>query len=165
MRSKDGFTIVELLVVLAIMLILFGLGVAGVSMIQVSGRNEERRTDVENIVRQLELNYTNGAPTIPSSQGSYLGTSSNGLGNQGNYPYIFGDTDLASLRAPGVATPNWSLRMATSTGDQTPGDNDYIYQPFTDTGSLCTTVADCRKFTLWYKIEGGAIEKIESKRQ
>lgn len=165
MYRKDGFTIVELLVVLAIMLILFGLGVAGVSLLQVSGRNEERRTDVENIARQIELNNTNGLPSIPSSQGSYLGTDPGGMGSPTMYPTIFSDTDLASLRAPGITAPNWSLRMATSNGAQTPGDDDYIYQPLTDNGTLCTAATGCRKFTLWYKLEGGNIEKIESKRQ
>jgi len=79
MRLKDrGFTLVELMIVMVIMAILLGLGVASVSGLQAQGRDKERAADIEAIARGLESRYNEGNPNIS--------TTPPGWDSKGMYP-------------------------------------------------------------------------------
>lgn len=59
-RALQGFTLVELMIVLVIMTILLGLGVAMISNLQAQGRDNERKQDTGIIARGLEQYYNIG---------------------------------------------------------------------------------------------------------
>jgi prepilin-type N-terminal cleavage/methylation domain-containing protein len=59
--NRRGFTIVELVIVIAIMAVLLTLGVVNVRASQIDARDAERKTDIETIAQHLETFYTSGA--------------------------------------------------------------------------------------------------------
>jgi prepilin-type N-terminal cleavage/methylation domain-containing protein len=165
-----GFTIIELIVVIAVMGILLVLGVVNLSGSQASARDAERKTDIETIATHLETFYASGT---------------DGSINVGTYPTTdamtgtvaqqatLRDVDINSLIAPGAPdTTNTSLVVATDTSQQQPSSskaqNQYIYQPLTQAGTLCSVAvgAPCQKFNLYYMTEVDSIvHMVTSKNQ
>lgn len=78
-RARDGFTIVELIITLVVMVILTGLSVVIIGNIQAQARDSERQQDVEAIARGLEQYYKQGNPRVPNDSskgmGGYPGTA------------------------------------------------------------------------------------------
>jgi len=80
MARQRGFTLTELLITISVMVILMTLAVVSVRSTQLNARDEERKTDIENIARGLERRYIEGGPTNPlvtmpwPAKGSYPGT-------------------------------------------------------------------------------------------
>lgn len=169
MRDQRGFTLVELLIVIAIMSVLLVLGVVNLRSGQVSARDQERKVDVENIARGLE--------------GFYDAT-----GNNAQYPYTYigdaattdavvtdtlRDIDLKSLKAPGLTGTGRSLVKATNATETTAGIapqptiTQYVYQPLQLDNTLCTLASqECRRYNLYYRLEDGStIYKVSSKNQ
>ncbi|MFZ2836678.1 MAG: type II secretion system protein [Candidatus Saccharimonadales bacterium] len=171
MRQQRGFTLVELLIVIAIMSILLVLGVVNLRSGQISARDQERKVDVENIMRGLEGFYINSANNAryPSTYISEAGTT------DAFVQAALRNIDIKSLQAPGVAAGTRSLVSATSTNEATTGISpapaptvsQYIYQPFQPDGTLCTLVSqECRRYNIFYRLEGdGTIYKASSKNQ
>lgn len=56
-RVRDGFTIVELIITLVVMVILTGLSVVIVGNIQAQARDSEREQDIQALARGLETRY------------------------------------------------------------------------------------------------------------
>jgi prepilin-type N-terminal cleavage/methylation domain-containing protein len=65
MRRHVGFTLVELLITITIMVILMTLAVFSLRSVQANARDEERETDISAIARGLEQRYVNGSPSSP----------------------------------------------------------------------------------------------------
>ncbi|MBM3210317.1 prepilin-type N-terminal cleavage/methylation domain-containing protein [Candidatus Saccharibacteria bacterium] len=184
MKQSSGFTVVELIVVIIVMGILLGIGVVGLGSLQQNARDEERRTDTENIARILEQEY-------PKER-----YNENGVLFRGSYPATFALTHLnftttpsgvnvAYLRTlpplagadvyapdqPSDGTP--SLVAATNTTSSPTSVapsltiSRYVYQPLTRTNQLCTSnqTQVCEKFRLFYMLEDGTRHVIESKQQ
>lgn len=173
MRHQRGFTLVELLIVIIVMSILLVLATVNLRSGQITARDQERKTDVENIARSLEATYTtygsNGIGVYPSL---YL---SDPARTEAEIKAVLQNIDVKSLRAPGfTSTTTFSLTSATNTTETTtgvapqPSITTYVYQPFqTDNVSLCTTtLQQCRRFNLYYKLEGdNTVYKVSSKNQ
>lgn len=75
-----GFTLIEILVTIVIMVILLTLAVANLRSTQIQARDTERRNDVESIARGLEQRYNLGntkatLPTGWTNKGSYPGNN------------------------------------------------------------------------------------------
>jgi prepilin-type N-terminal cleavage/methylation domain-containing protein len=64
---RSGFTVVELIVTLAVVAILLALGVVSFQGAQVQARDKERLTDIENIARGLERRYKEGNSVATST--------------------------------------------------------------------------------------------------
>lgn len=79
MQTRRGFTIVEMVVTLAIMAILLTLTVVSLDQSQVNARNAKRRADTQAIARGLEVRYKQGNPRA---------SESSGMTNPGQYPGI-----------------------------------------------------------------------------
>ncbi len=80
MRMSRGFTLIEILVTISIMVILLTLAVANLRSTQVQARDTERRNDAESIARGLEERYNlgNTTATLPAgyvNKGSYPGNN------------------------------------------------------------------------------------------
>jgi prepilin-type N-terminal cleavage/methylation domain-containing protein len=153
LRRQSGFTIVELLIVIVVIGILAALVLNSFSGVQSKARDTERTTDVKAISTQLEAYY-------------------NGLGN-GSYPdsvtftpgWAIGTTGLKgidpnSLAAPGQTTIQITNATAASANDLTAAasspavsKDQYVYEPRTAGGALCSTAGTCTNFKIWYVLE------------
>lgn len=148
---RRGFTIVELIIVITIMGILLVLGVVNLRGTQVDARDNERKTDVQTIAVHLENFYLTGA-TI----GQYPSTNLTGAAVQPSLP----DANMSSFIAPGAANlaasfiPATNSLTTTTTVTPLPTTSQYVYQPLKSDGTLCTGAQECRKFYLYYRLEG-----------
>lgn len=153
MNMRGGFTIVELIITLTIMTILMTLAAVNLSDSLERGRDEERKTDVTNIILFQETAYNR------STTRSYFPDSSLNLPVSILESY-YQNIDRNNLRAPDVVSPNYSLVKAannvqTPTGVlPQPTKTTYVYQPLQSDGTLCTLgTQTCRKFNIYYREE------------
>lgn len=165
MYRRDGFTVVELIITISIMVILVTLSTVQLLGTLAEGRDEERRTDVMNIITFQESAYNRGA-------GVYF--TENSATTNALIESAYGDIDRNNLRAPGVATGSYSLveatnTVATATGvTPRPTETTYVYQALTSTGAECKTPATsaCRKFNIYYLQEtDNTVQMLSSKNQ
>jgi prepilin-type N-terminal cleavage/methylation domain-containing protein len=175
---RQAFTVVEILITIAIMGILLTLVIVNVNSTQANARDTERKADVEAIATLFESYYE----TTNDSSGGQFWMS--GL----SYPdTIFvsseeelkkatPDLDPKALRAPGVNTSDpMNLIPATNTTQTTAGvlpqptTSTYVYQPLSSSNTLCVdsfTAGGCRKFNLYYRLEtDGQVYQLTSKHQ
>lgn len=171
MKTRPGFTLVEILITITIMVILLTLAVVNLQSSQVDARDAERRADAESIVRQLDSLYTTGYPSATYlSKGQYPSTL------YMNYPSIrdefFKDLPPSTLISPSADdSTTSSLVIATGTGStgvisESPSGmtsspslsstDVYVYQPVANNGTLCNhnpTGETCQRFNLYYRSE------------
>lgn len=169
--TRRGFTIVELIVVIAVLGILLVLGVVNLRGTQASARDQERIGDVSNLVLEFESLYNSGNYEDGREPGTYPSTSTVGYTNAQMLDTIFREMDPKTLYAPGADTSNASYKslvaatnnVQTRTGvTPTPetdtssptSNNNYVYQPLQSDGSLCTLISQgCRRFNIYYRLE------------
>lgn len=167
MNRRYGFTLVELLVTITIMVILLTLAVVNLRSSQMSARDDQRTADVTAIAQQLENFYKAGSDV--EAAGQYPPTDD--MATEANIKSALRDINAEVLRAPGVAdSSSISLIISTDTDPTAPvaTTSTYVYQPLQSDGSLCISSGDeCRKFILYYTLESepGVIKKIVSKNQ
>jgi len=169
--NQRGFTLVEILVTIAIMVILLTLAVVNISSTQVSQRDSERAAEVAAIANNLETFYKTGVNSS-TTLGRYPSTAllANGATSiKAFFPYI----DMETVTAPDAASVAASFRPATNDIESAAGVNpqptvtQYVYQPIQNDGSLCTAeTQDCRRFALFYRTEAtDTVVKVASKHQ
>jgi prepilin-type N-terminal cleavage/methylation domain-containing protein len=177
--NRRGFTVVELLVTITIIGILLTLAVVNLRGTQVNARNSERKSDVDNIARHLEVYYSSGSDTTSTPPNEYLSIDiivSEEIVSEESILSFLRDINPSSLRAPNVELPALSLIAATSDSQTVPisGDssrptvNEYVYQPLQASGALCTndTTQECRRFNLYYRLENDdTLQIIKSRNQ
>lgn len=158
---RRGFTIVELIIVITVMTILVALGVVNLESSQANGRDAERKMDIESIALQLETYYTSGNDAS-TTFGYYPPTDV--MGDTVAQQTILRDIDIKSLIAPDApSTTTTSLVVANNnlqtTADVSPqpdtstSQGQYVYQPISQDGSICSTGILCQKFNLYYRQE------------
>ncbi len=136
-RKQQGFTIVELLIVIVVIGILAALVIVTFTGVQAKARNTERQTDIKAIHGQLEA-YTaqNGKyPTLANlNDGSWRSTNMRGL-------------DPEALKDP---------KGSAQTLAGTAAANVYSYAATNDSDTACdnTNGNDCTKYTLTATYEG-----------
>jgi prepilin-type N-terminal cleavage/methylation domain-containing protein len=166
---RRGFTIVELLIVIAVVGILLLIAVVNLRGSQMEARDNERASDIASIAKYLESFYTTDGPW-----GANLGVYPSidlPNGDSDFYQEALDGVDLKALSAPGIDDPTQTFIPATN-NDQTatgvtpqPTIDQYVYQPIDGSGALCTST-DCRKFNLYYRTEGDdTIHKVTSLHQ
>ena len=132
-KKEQGFTIVELLIVIVVIGILAALVITTFNGIQQKGRDTERQTDIKALHGQLEAYYAqNGRyPTLANvNDTTFRTTNMKGL-------------DSAALKDPKGSAEE--LKAATTT-------NFYVY---TVSPSACdNTTTDCTGYVLSAKLEG-----------
>lgn len=167
MKRGAGFTIIELLITITIMVMLLILAVVNLRANQANARDEERATDVTVIAQQLESYYTSGSNDSMYAPSEYPPTTY--MNSEAGVRAALRDVDPKVLRAPDVPDSSAvSLAVATdNSAAQSPTANAYIYQPLTSSGALCINSSDeCRKFIIYYKLETNvSVQKVLSKNQ
>lgn len=170
--NRRGFTIVELIIVVAILGILLVLGVVNLRGSQASARDAERKGDIEAIAIHLESFYVSGRDGS-TTLGRYPSTELANSPAAASIQLNLRDIDLKSVMAPGITDPADTLIIATNTTQTTTGIlpqptiDQYIYQPLQQDGSLCTSEAQmCQKFNLYYRLEAdNTVYMVTSKNQ
>lgn len=156
-----GMTIVELLIVMAIIGIIASLSLVTVSSYRYAGRDAERTSDAQAIARSFEISYlrdtTASGPSYPTTTKATDTTS---------YKALFSGQGLEATRAPGKTTGTSIVAATSITQPQSPSIDQYIYLPLTTSGSLCTGTNICVRFLLYYHLEyKDQIQVVESVHQ
>lgn len=145
--NRDGFTIIELLVVTIIVGILLTLVITTYSGVQAKNRNSDRQAAIDTLQSQLETYY---------AQYSVYPTLSNVNDT------TWRQANLKKVQASSIKDPRWSESDAACTKSNvpvlsdSPADNCYSYQVTTSDGSPCDNKKSmCAQYTLTAKLEGG----------
>lgn len=137
-KRNEGFTIVELLIVIVVIGILALLVITTYSGIQQKARNSQRQTDVQSIQTQLEAFYSQNGyyPSLTDMNSStWLGTNMKSL-------------DQDALIDPSNPTQSKTLLAA-------PAAKSYAYAVTDSSGNSCeSTDTNCAKYTLTATYEG-----------
>jgi prepilin-type N-terminal cleavage/methylation domain-containing protein len=152
-RTQQGFTIIELLIVIVVIGILAALVITTYSGIQKKGRDTERTTDLKALQGQLEAYY--------AQNGRYPAESDLGTTSATNLTFIAASMkglDKEALRDPKAGATDFGLAAA-------PGANKYSYEATGDaTGSTCDNGAggDCTKYILTARPEGAGPDIVSN---
>ena len=137
-KEQQGFTIVELLIVIVVIGILAGLVVTTFTGIQQKARNTERQTDIKAVHGQVEAYYAqNGKyPTLANLNDS-----------------TWRSTNMKGLDPEALKDPKGSAQTLTAT----PSSTSYSYAVFASDGTTAcdNTTTDCAVYTLTATNEGG----------
>lgn len=183
-----GFTIVEILITLVVMVILLTLGTISITGLLANARDAEREEDIGAIARGLEHRYNQGNSYLVGSDG------------KGSYPtvnefrHMRGD-NIASGFSPTQVSGGYMTKILAGTNDSTllnpaganqfvlecqsscavPGNtaqlntvfaanaDPYVYSPKDINGNVCMS-APCFSFTLyWLSEASGSRQIVESK--
>jgi Tfp pilus assembly protein PilE len=137
---KNGFTVVELIVIIVVIGILAGISIVGYSGLQERSRDAERKADIESIQSVLET-YRDQTGEYPNQEQAIT-----------NGETFFDDQRLteAALVAPKATSGTTSSLIWGATTDVA----EYGYQSFKGDGTDCLTAPDlCTKYSLSYKPE------------
>jgi len=169
--KQHGFTLVEIIITVTIMVILLTLAVVNISSTQVSQRDAERTAEVGTIANNMETFYKTGVntSTVLNRYPSTALLASGSTSIKSFFPYI----ELETVTAPDAASVAASFVPATNAVETVAGVSpqptvsQYVYQPIQNNGALCTTEAqECRRFSIFYRTEvDGVVKKISSKHQ
>lgn len=179
MKYGRGFTIVELIVTITILIILTTLVVVRLSTTQVAGRDQEREIDATAIATGLEVYYQNGSQDGSVPKGYYPGTAQVTAAASTSPPFnsFLEGVPRISFEAPGRTISN-SFGFVAATGTTIDGSFTtlqarthlasyaYLYQPMRRNNTICANYTDCVRFNLYYLDErSNAVIHLKSKNQ
>lgn len=146
-KQANGFTIIELLIVVIIVGILATLVATTYGGVQAKNRNSDREANLDTLQSQLETYYAQYSkyPTLASI-------------NDANWR----KQNLKDLSSNTIQDPRWSKDNQSCTTNNvavlsaSPASNCYAYQVTTAEGASCdNSAAMCAQYTLTAQLEGG----------
>lgn len=143
-KRDQGFTIVELLIVIVVIGILAALVITTYSGIQGKARDAKRQSDLQAVQTQIEAFYSNNG-YYPS----YANLSSSS----------WDTTNLKSLDQGALHDPSNSATGITLSNTTTSGHNyEYVAKDSSGSASNCeTTDTTCASYTLTAQLESGTV--------
>jgi len=179
-----GFTVVELMVTIVVLVILTTLVTVRLKSTQAGGRDQERDIDSTTIATGLEVYYDNGNVTTYTPKGYYPGATELNAAAALSPPFkeFLDGVSAASLTAPDRTIndsfgidPNYASAAVGANTDGSYSDAQvrpllvhfpYLYQPLRRDNAFCVNYIDCVKFNLYYLKEStDEVVKIRSKNQ
>lgn len=165
-QKNSGFTIIEIIIVITIMLILATIAVVSLRSSRDTALDNEKKDDVTAIARHFENIYENGLNNSSTEMG-YPSLTLISSPSSSNSTTILSGIEGASLKNPNdssASSPLYSLVAATSpaTGAGASNQNKYYYQPLTIENELCNdtngasgviqprATSPCVKFNIYY---------------
>jgi prepilin-type N-terminal cleavage/methylation domain-containing protein len=182
-KARGGFTLVELMITMVIMVILTALAVVITGNIQVQARDNEREQDVQAIARGLEQYYVSGNQYyIPGgTKGTYPGSnmmiSISGAGwcdntfipssgeagkfskcsSEGYFSEVLPGVTNETLTPPGYESPQlitpWLPDDLEASITSALNENKYVLKPMFSDSTYCYDYDKCTRFELKYKKE------------
>lgn len=154
---QGGLTIVEIIIVITVIGILAGIIAVSAGGMRITAHDNQRQLNAETIASKLELYYRKNTSVAGST-----------------YP----TTNTITHDATKLVDSSMTLESPNNIGNSivaatavTPPPVDdvrngkYIYQPFNQTGKLCTS-EPCVRFVLYYyRASDSSLQKIDSMRQ
>lgn len=156
MKSRSGFTIVELLIVIVVIAILATISIVAYNGIQSRARDAERKSDGSAIQKHVEIFYIDN--------GFYPGVGQlQSLADQGHANWV--KNNLKGLNGESLRTPGAPSSDSDSiVGDITTSKDKYGYRPVHGNGAVCgagSTGNPCVSYVLSYKKEGEDLAVIQ----
>ncbi len=151
-KSKSGFTIIELLVVVSVIAILVGITMLAYSGVQAKSRDSRRKTDIANIIKALEVYY--------DDNGQYPGAS--GTNSSINPLWYTSDTTSWTTTfntVMGSAIDKMPVDPTNSAGAIIAGTAGvYNYGYYANSGTYCGSAVR-QMYILVYRLEASPKEK------
>ena len=192
MQRRRGFTIVELLVVIVLIVILLGLSMVSITKNQANARDAERNADMTTIARSLETRYKEGNSYVSApayvSAGSYPGvyemqhifggsnnTFTPTIVTGGYVSDVLAGTTVSNFSPPDISgafagfnfscTSSCGVALSSAAMDSKVTKDTYYYQPIDASGNVCLQ-GGCVRFQLFWRTEvDNQLHSIESKHQ
>lgn len=143
LRDKKGFTLVELLVVVAIIGLLSTLAVVALGSARGKARDAKRLSDIKQVQTALELFYNdnNGYPVAAAP------------------PLALGGAGAVTLSGAGITAANGAAGttyMGQVPSNPAPGGAPYNYTPKKSDNGDCTAapVTNCVSYNITFTLEG-----------
>lgn len=135
-RSEGGFTIIEVLIVLAIAGLIMLIVFLAVPALQRNSRNTERKNDVANLLGAVNEFTNNNGGTLPTVAGDFTGNTKLGYYTAADVVYV------------------------TSGGANTDTSKVYIVKGYKCTDAITTPAAgSSRQVAAWYYVETSGTPK------
>lgn len=184
MKRGRGFTLIELMITVTIMIVLMALAIVNLLTSQIDTRDQERRTDIGTIARGLEVYYVSGNPYTNIPKGYYPGGQevTTAIATTPPFNNFLEGVGQTSFQAPNEAVTD-SFGVDANYATSAPGSNPdgsysdsqartllaskpYLYQPLTRTNVFCASYVNCVKFNLYYLTErNNTVNVVRSKNQ
>jgi prepilin-type N-terminal cleavage/methylation domain-containing protein len=143
-QKQQGFTIVELLIVIVIIAILAGLVYTTFTGIQQKSRDTVRTANIKGLHGALEAYYAQNSSRYPT------------LANMNDATWR--SNNLKGLDADAIKDPKGSTTLAAA-----PAANTLSYEVVASDDTACdNTTKDCAKYTLTATLEGGGVFQKKS---
>jgi prepilin-type N-terminal cleavage/methylation domain-containing protein len=156
-NNQNGFTIIEVLIVLAIAGLILLVVFLAVPALQRNAHNTTKKSDVASLLGGMTEYATNNSGALPAPQGAgapgpkyTIGVASGGAAGINAV-----DVKLGNYDGTGVSITN----TAPTSTPTTTVDSVVIYEKATCQGNLPTVAgATARSFAALYQLEGGATQ-------
>lgn len=143
-QKAKGFTIIEVVLVLAIAGLIFLMVFLALPALQRSQRDTQRRSDVGQFASQINQYQSNNSGSIPTVDAT-IGTAA--AGNVSN----FVNTYMTNWKDPQTGA---TYVQIAQTATATPGQWKYYTGRICDGEAAVTTGANARNFSIVMKLEG-----------
>lgn len=181
MKRGEGFTIIELIVTITVMVILMTIVTVRLVSTQAHARDEEREIDITTIAKGLEVYYQNGSSKASIPKGYYPGGQQIQDAAAESLPFgsllegVGKDSFQAPRREINTSFGVDPVRVKGTNPDGSYSDAQarsllatypYLYQPLKRDNTFCINYSDCVKFNLYYLSEADdTVHIVRSKHQ
>lgn len=158
-KRTEGFTIIEVMIVLAIAGLIMVIVFIAVPQLQRNERNTSRKNVIDRIVTEVNNYAGNNNGSIPTAD---VNATTGFVGTTGGFYQRYISTNASNFNDPQTGSP---MTFAAWTSDAAVTSSSTVYYK---TGRICsgesstTTGANARNFIIMNKLEGGAIYCLDN---
>ena len=153
-KSKKGFTIIEVVLVLAIAGLIFLMVFVALPALQRSQRDTQRRDDMARFLAQINQYQANNNGKVPADKNGYTNFI-------GNYLKVGGDTFEDPSTGSDYTIANWLKCTSSACENKTKSDSPMgeisVYTNATCSGENPSYIQGDRKIAITLKLEGAGI--------